>query len=228
MKAVSLAALGCLAFAVLLQPSASSSDCPGICTECRTDAIAVCGAGCVQSVSCSQKDCSCGYSCRAGCYPGSPTGVALKENIFPQSSLRPDGGQYTSSPLAQLNVVEQSAVPLALSDISINNEPGRELSQLVFKVQNQSNSPLRKVSLMLVFLGSSGKPLGGETFCEQLNLKSNDGQSLRVPLKHYVESGQRVWIAFRRFKTDAQSWAGNGDEIIANIRQHEPAMGSSD
>ena len=203
----------------------AAAQCPGMCIECKTDALSVCGGGCVASMSCSNKDCSCSYTCRAGCHPGGPVGIALKENIFGfNSPAANDTSEYSSAPTVNLRVVAQSAVPLTVSEVAIRNEPGRELSQVTFKVHNQSNAPLREVSLMLVFLSPSGEPLGGETFCQHIDLKPNAEQSVTVPLKHYVESGQHVWIAVRRFKTDAQSWTGDGDEIVANIKRHEPPL----
>jgi len=213
----------CLLMLGVFQNPVLAQGCPGTCTECKPDALAVCGGGCVASLSCSNKDCSCSYSCRAGCHPGSPSGVLLEESIFtPHLQLVSDVGEhYSSSPTVHLNVVEQSAVPLALSDLTIQNEPGRELSQLAMKIKNQSTSPLREVSVMVVFLSPTNESLGGETFCEHLDTNPNEEKTLRVPLRHYVETGQRVWIAFRKFKTDAQSWSSEGEEINKSIRQHD-------
>lgn len=210
-----------LAGAMLTLSQLASAQCPGMCIECRQDALQVCGAGCVASVSCSNKDCSCSYSCRAGCRPTGPTGAFLQEDLLRPVRLDQTRGRYSSSPTVHVNSVEQSNVPLAFSATAINNEPGRELSELEFKIKNQTTSTLRQVSVMVVFLDPLNEPLGGETFCEDVVLNPNEERTLRVPLRHYVDHGQRVWLAFRRFKTDAQAWAGNGEEIVKTIKQHD-------
>jgi hypothetical protein len=67
------------------------------------------------------------------------------------------------------------------------------------------------------------KPLEYEikVLLRHVNLKPNEEQTLHVPLRHYVETGQRLWLAVESFKTDNQSWSDDGQEIVKAIKQHD-------
>ena len=56
-----------LPFSAFMNTAKPASDCPGVCAECRADALSICGAGCVLSFACSQKDCSCSFTCKVPC-----------------------------------------------------------------------------------------------------------------------------------------------------------------
>src|SRR2546423_2182108 len=81
--------------------------------------------------------------------------LAQRPGMCTQCTLRPalldeSNQQYPSTPSIHSSTVEQSTVPLSLTDTVIHSEPGRQLSELTFKIKNQARSPLREVSLMVV------------------------------------------------------------------------------
>jgi hypothetical protein len=217
----------CVLVTIVFPAYHALAQCPGICAECRSDALSVCGVGCVASVNCSQKDCTCGYSCRPNCKPSSMDGVSLKDDQLKLQAARWNemDQRYPSSPTVHLRVADQSDMPIAITDSAIHNESGRGLSELTYKIKNQGVSNLREISLMIVFFNDLREPLGGETICEKaLSLAPNQERILRVPLGHYVENGQRLWLAIRKFKTDTQSWAGDDQTIVNTIRRYDPSL----
>lgn len=205
----------------------SAVDCPGFCVQCRNDSIAVCGAGCVQSLSCSLSTCTCSFTCRTtgGC-PHSP--AALRQPHLLDQQLERASWQVStgdSPPSVTFDVIAQPDVPLGIDKVVVHNDPGRQISELMYTVTNRSGFTLRGVSLLVTFFNDRNEPLGGEVIpngqsCAQDGaLKIVDSQELRVRLAHYVDSGQRVSLAISSFRTDTQSWKSDHDSIIKSMKQ---------
>jgi hypothetical protein len=213
----------CLGVAVSLQYTAWSVDCPGFCIQCKNDALSLCGAGCIQSYSCSLSTCTCGFSSRSGCHPSSPTPDALMRDSLDLSKLNlaswKDSGSRYSTPNVHFDVVGQPEVALSVTGLAIRNDSGRQVSELTYTVKNMTGFRLREISIMVVFFSEVNEPLGAEILTETLNLSPNGERPLRISLRQYVDSGQRVSLAFTSFKTDAQSWAGEHAPLI-NAMKH--------
>jgi hypothetical protein len=204
------------------------TDCPGFCVQCRTDAISVCGSGCIASYSCSLSTCTCQFSCRTGggC-PGAPVGARWPESLnHPKLELASwQGSTSYSPPDVKFDVIAQPEVPLAIDNVSLHNDPGRQISELTYTITNKSGIPVRGVSLFVTFFNGMNQPLGGEvirdgescTRGEDLEIK--DSKELSTTLSHYVDSGQRVSLAVSSYRTDTQTWNGNHESIVRSMKQ---------
>jgi len=206
---------------ITLHLGAWSVDCPGFCTQCRTDAISLCGAGCISSYSCSLATCTCTFSCRPGCYPSLPKpALFLRDKLdlpkLTSSSWQSEGGK--SIPNIRFEIVPQSEVPLTIRELTIRNDPGRQSSEIAYVLKNDTGSRLEAISLMVVFFNERNEPLGGEVLREHIALSPNEEHRLQTPLSHYVDNGQRVSLAFTSFQTDGQSWVGDHDPIIKAMK----------
>jgi hypothetical protein len=216
--------LACIVCSVLLQCSGWSSDCPGFCVQCRSDAIFVCGSGCVQSFSCSLSTCTCSFSSRtSGRCPHAPTAsILLRERLdlpnFELASWRNPGTQSSASNI-KLDVVPQPEVPLAITNLAISNDWGRQVSTLTYTIKNEARSHLQAVSVIVVLLNDRNEPLGGEVLREDLGLNSGEERRLQSSLTHYVDSGQVVRIAFTSYRTDAETWAAEHEQLIESMKQ---------
>lgn len=223
MKSNVFAILGCLTLAITLQHEARSVDCSGFCIQCRTDALSVCGAGCVQNYSCSLSTCTCSFGCRSGCHPANSANSRstdlLRDRLTSQPASWTSSDNRYSPPNIRFDVIAQPEVPLAIANLGIENDLGRQSSELNYTVRNESGSNLRTIHIMLVFFNDLGEPLGGESLTETLRLAPQAAQHFRVPLSHYVDSGNRVAIAFSAFKTATQSWLGDHEAIISAMKQ---------
>jgi len=215
----SAVALASLVSVLMFQQPSWSTDCPGFCTQCRSDSIFVCGSGCVASYSCSLSTCTCSFSCRTsgGC-PHSPQGVSFHDRLDPKVEFALWMNAHAPSNI-HFDVSRQVDVPLTVTDLSVRNDPGRQTSQLIYTVRNESDSTLQEIQLMLVFFNDRNEPLGGEYLSESLSLGAQQEYQFQASLHHYVDDGQRVAIRFVRFRTDTQSWHGNHAEIISSIKQ---------
>jgi hypothetical protein len=119
----------------------------------------------------------------------------------------------------RFEVVPQLDVPLEMTGLSINNDPGHHASQLTLTIKSSAASRLRSVSLLITFFNDRNEPLGGEIVRESFDANPNHRHHLQIPLSHYVDSGQRVALAFTSFQTETQSWAGDHEPIIQAMKQ---------
>lgn len=116
----------------------------------------------------------------------------------------------TSPSDAQLNVTNQPGAPASLSKVVIQNDTGREISLIHYQVRNETRRSLKRVFLKVVFFDPLGKPLGGETFAEQMNLKGHRYTEFLTPLKYYAGVGvASVGITISAVETDKDTWKDN-------------------
>ena len=215
-----------LLLSVLVAP-AFATECPGFCVECRSTAVALCGAGCIQSYSCSLQSCTCSFTCRTsgGC-PHSPTALQWRDSLTPKLEFASWQESATYSPPSiRFDVISQPELPLRIDKVSVRNDPGRQASVLTYTVTNTSGTAVRAISLLVTFFNDRNEPLGGEVVRGGQNcaregaLDASDGKELKVSLSHYVDSGQRVSLAVSSFRTDTQSWNGDQESIVKSMKQ---------
>ena len=212
----------CIAFSVLLSHLGWSSDCPGLCVQSRTDAITLCGSGCINSYSCSLSTCTCSFSCRTigGC-PHAPTASILLRDHLPNVELASLHNPETQSSASniKLDVVPQAEVPLAVRNLSVSNDWGRQVSTLTYTIKNESASHLRAMSMMIALFNDRNEPLGAEVLREDLGLNPGEERRVQSSLSHYVDSGQAVRIAFTSYRTDAQTWTAEHEQLITSMKR---------
>ena len=220
MKKICCMALNCLVLAVMLHQQAWSVDCPGFCIQCRSDANNVCGAGCVRSYSCSLSTCTCSFTCSGGCHPGglSPNAL-LQDSLKLQVSTLKNANRSYATPDVPFNLVLQPDVPLAVTQVELGNDPGRQVSEITYTLKNDADFTLRGIRIMLVFFNDRGESLGAESLDERLSLVPRAEKVLRASLRNYVDSGQHVAIAVTDFETDAKSWHGDHAKIIKAMKE---------
>jgi hypothetical protein len=205
----------------LLPYDAGAVECPGFCAQCRSDALFVCGAGCVQQYSCSLSECSCSFTCAMGsCRSGGiPAEGLLRDSIGSAIGALQNTSRTHSTPRASFRVTAAPGIHVSVADIQIGNDSGREVSQMSYTISNGTDFSLRTVRILIVFFSDLGKPLGAESISEALTLAPRQQQVLQATLRHYVGNGQHVAIAITDFETTAQSWHGDHAEIIKAMRQ---------
>jgi hypothetical protein len=90
---------------------------------------------------------------------------------------------------------------------------------LSYPVKNDADASLREIRVMLIFFNDRNEPLAGKLLSEALNVSPHSNHTVRVPLRHYVDSGQRVAVAVTAFKTDSDSWQGDHSQIIKAMKK---------
>jgi hypothetical protein len=123
-----------------------------------------------------------------------------------------------SPPDVHFQVIAQPDVPIGISSVAVRNDPGRQCSELHFTLKNQTASTLRAIHFLILFFNDRNEPLGGESLTETLNLNPNEDHQVQASLNHFVDSGQRVAVAFTGYKTDTQSWRGDHKAIIESMK----------
>jgi hypothetical protein len=128
----------------------------------------------------------------------------------------------TSSSDAQLKVISQPGAPARLSKVAIQNDTGREISLIHYQVLNETNRSLKRVSLRVVFFDPFGKLVGGEVFCEHMNLKGHHHAEFLTPLRHYA--GERIGtvaVAISEIEADKDTWKDNSPfkQLLDEMKQ---------
>lgn len=118
------------------------------------------------------------------------------------------GASISTSPSdAQLKLVNQPGAPANMSKVVILNDDGRGISLIRYRVLNETSRNLRRVFLKLVFFDRFGKPLGGEVFSEQMDLKGHRHAEFLTPLKHYAGDGvAKVAVIVSQVETNKDTW----------------------
>jgi len=124
-----------------------------------------------------------------------------------------------SSPDFHLDLVAQPEVPLTISGVEIRNDPGRQLSELRYRLRNEAGSKLRAIQILLTFFNDRNEPLGGEHLSVSPALKPGENHQFVTFLSHYVDSRQRVAIAITDFQTETQTWHGDHKVIIDAMKR---------
>jgi hypothetical protein len=117
------------------------------------------------------------------------------------------------------NLVLQPEVPLAVTQVELGNDPGRQVSEITYTVKNDADFTLRTIRILLAFFNDLGEPLGAESLDERLSLTPRGEKVLRAALRNYVDSGQHVAIAVTDFETDAKTWHGDHAKIIKAMKE---------
>jgi len=218
-----------------VQAAVAVGDCPGLCLDCRQAAVSVCGPGCVMNVSCSLSQCTCSFSCRTPCTQ-SPQGVSsrqgdsLRPMLDPRLELASWQPAMRYSPAnVKIDIIDQPDVPLSIENVSIHGDSGRQISELSYTLTNKSGFNVQSASLFVSFFNDRNEPLGGEIInvgescgptqgeAESKNFPRTD-KELLVPLKHFVDSGDRVSLAILNYHSDARSWTGDRESIITTMK----------
>jgi len=70
----------------------------------------------------------------------------------------------TSPAQAHMNVSNQAGAPGALTSVAIENDNGRQVSLIHYRMVNQTEHIVKSVSLKIVVFDRWRKPVGGEEF----------------------------------------------------------------
>ena len=89
----------------------------------------------------------------------------------------------TSTADVQLKIVSQLSAPAILRNVAIENDNGRQISLIRYRVENQTERTIKGVGVKLVFFDPMHKPIGGETFFEHMKLKRRGQLEFLTPLK---------------------------------------------
>ena len=217
MKTKLLTVAACWIMTMASLGTAVASDCPGLCAECRSLALSICGGNCVANFACSLSQCSCGFSCKPNCTK-SPVALVLRDPLKPQlASLKISPKQSPAN--VRFVIVNQPEVPIVMADFEVGNDAGRQVSELTYTLRNESGFSLKEVRITLAFFNELNEPLGGEVVTETLNLETQESRHLHVSLKHYVDSGERVSVAFTSYRTDTQSWHADNEAVAKAMKQ---------
>jgi len=112
----------------------------------------------------------------------------------------------TSRANVEFKIVNQPGVPARLKNFVIENDAGKQISLLHYRVVNQTEQTIKSVSLKVLFFGPMHKPIGGEVFVEHMNLKGRHQLEFVTPLSHYAADSGKIVIAISRVETAKNNW----------------------
>jgi len=73
--------------------------------------------------------------------------------------------------------------------------------------------------MMIALFNDRNEPLGAEVLREDLGLNPGEERRVQSSLSHYVDSGQAVRIAFTSYRTDAQTWTAEHEQLITSMKR---------
>jgi hypothetical protein len=122
--------------------------------------------------------------------------------------------------------VSQPDSPVTIKKVGIENDGGRQISLMRYRVENQTDRTIKGVSVRMVFFDAMHKPLGGEIFFEHMNLKGHRQLEFVTPLRNYAAQGGTVAIAISIVKTDKDTWQSlDPKQVLEEMKQ--PVTGST-
>ena len=77
----------------------------------------------------------------------------------------------TSPVQVRVNVSNQAGAPAVLTSVAIENDGGRQVSLIHYRIRNETKHTVKSVSLKIVVFDQWRKPVGGEAFSEHMSLK---------------------------------------------------------
>lgn len=126
----------------------------------------------------------------------------------------------TSTAEVKLKIVSQLSAPAILKNVAIENDSGRQISLIRYRVENQTERTIKGVGVKLVFFDRMHKPIGGETFFEHMKLKRRGQLEFLTPLKNYAASGGTVAIAISMVNTDKETWQSlDPKQVLEEMKQ---------
>jgi hypothetical protein len=117
----------------------------------------------------------------------------------------------TSPAQVHMNVSNQAGAPAALTSVAIENDNGRQVSLIHYRMVNQTEHIVKSVSLKIVVFDRWRKPVGGEEFSEHMSLKGHQQAEFLTPLRNYAADGGRVLVFVSAIKTDKDTWHNTSD-----------------
>jgi hypothetical protein len=127
---------------------------------------------------------------------------------------------HTSPASVRMRIINESGCPTKIVKAVIENDTGREISQIRYTLKNDTRRNLRAVFVRLVFLNPTGGVLGGEEFREMTKLRPGHQTELVTPLKHYAADGATVGITVSTVESEDGTWrGGNASALLQKTKQ---------
>jgi hypothetical protein len=117
----------------------------------------------------------------------------------------------TSPAQVRMTVSDQAGAPATLTSVGIENDDGRQVSLIHYRIMNETKHTIKSVSFKIVVFDLWGKPVGGEGFSEQMSLKGHHHSEFLTPLRNYAADGGRVLIFVSAIETDKDIWHNKSD-----------------
>jgi hypothetical protein len=117
----------------------------------------------------------------------------------------------TSPAQVRMKVSNQAGAPAALTSVAIENDSGRQVSFIHYRIRNDTKHTVKSVSLKIVVFDRWRKPVGGEVFSEHMSLKGHQQAEFLTPLRNYATDGGKVLVLVSAIKTDKDTWHNTSD-----------------
>jgi hypothetical protein len=117
----------------------------------------------------------------------------------------------TSPAHVRMTVSDQASAPATLANVGIENDNGRQVSLIRYRIMNETKHTVKSVSLKIVVFDQWRKPVGGEQFSEHMSLKDHHQAEFLTPLRNYAADGGRVLIFVSAIETDKNIWHNKSD-----------------
>lgn len=128
----------------------------------------------------------------------------------------------TSPAVARLKVINAPDAPASLSNVTIQNDEGRQISFVHYKLENTGKNTLKGVFVKLVFFDQFGRPTGGEMFLEHVDLRRGHHGQFQTALSHYagMDIGT-VGITISAANTDRDHWKDGTptQQIVSQMKE---------
>jgi hypothetical protein len=117
----------------------------------------------------------------------------------------------TSPAQVRMEVSNQAGAPAALTSVAIENDSGRQVSFIHYRIRNETKHTVESVSLKIAVFDQWRKPVGGEVFSEHMSLKGHHQAEFLTPLRNYAADGGRVLVFVSAIRTDKDTWHNTSD-----------------